>query len=157
MTTIDSAEALIGEHREIDADIEAFLEGLKRGDLDRTPLGRAFDALRRHIYLEEALLFPPIKRAGMMMPILVMIKEHGEVWHVMDEIEHLLASTAPEPELIRSRCTSLLNRLGEHNAKEEPIIYPHTSLDLTDDESDALADFIATGSMPAGWVCEAAL
>ena len=41
------------EHHEIDAGVEAFLEGLSLGETRTEDLTRAVDALRRHIYLEE--------------------------------------------------------------------------------------------------------
>lgn len=54
--------ALEREHHEIDAGIEKFLE-------DPAPtqsLATAFTALRRHIYLEEEYLFPPLRAEGLM-------------------------------------------------------------------------------------------
>lgn len=47
--------------------------------------------LRRYIYLEEAFVFPPIRKAGMIMPIFVMTREHGELWRTTDFLADLLA------------------------------------------------------------------
>ncbi len=154
MTHPDLAEALTREHREIDAGIEAFVRALDDGAVDPSPLARAFDALRRHIYVEEELLFPPIRKAGMMMPLLVMTREHGDVWRLMDQLEALLR--ASDDGTLRSTCQELLTSLDQHNAKEEPIIYPHTSSGLTAAEAAVLAEFIQAGATPDGWVCEAA-
>ena len=55
---------LVHEHNEIDAGIEAFLEGLSLGETRMQELTRAVEALRRHIYLEEEFLFPPLRAAG---------------------------------------------------------------------------------------------
>lgn len=152
----DVAQILIEEHHEIDAGIEEFQAALERGEVTPGPLTSAIAALRRHIYLEEELLFPAIRRAGMTMPIFVMIREHGEVWALMDQIEESLS--APDPDLNATRLASkqLLVNLMHHNTKEEPIIYPQTDVDLAPEELNVLADFIATGAMPDGWVCEAA-
>ena len=49
MATVDVADALTREHHEIDAGIEAFARALDGGELDPSPLLRAFAALRRHI------------------------------------------------------------------------------------------------------------
>ena len=156
MATIDLAESLTREHREIDAGIEAFLSALDEGRMEAEPLHDAFAALRRHIYLEEELLFPPIRRAALMMPVLVMTKEHGELWRLMDAIDDLLTNAEPDRTTILSSCRELLDGLDGHNMKEEPIIYPHTATDLAPEEEATLADFIATGALPDGWVCAAA-
>ena len=64
------------EHHEIDSAIAAFIEKLDGGCVQPEPLRAALEALRRHIYLEETILFPPIREAGMIMPIFVMMREH---------------------------------------------------------------------------------
>lgn len=155
MTTVDLAEKLTNEHHEIDAGIEEFVGGLGQGRVKREPLHRAFAALRRHIYLEEELLFPAVRRAGLLMPVLVMIREHGQVWRLMDELEEMLAGAAPDLGKVRATCEQLLAELDSHNMKEEPVIYPHTATDLDEQETATLADFIATGATPPGWLCEA--
>ncbi len=68
----DSLTALlVHEHHEIDAGIEAFLEGLAQDESRDQELTRAVGALRRHIYLEEEFLFPPMRASidsGQMPP-----------------------------------------------------------------------------------------
>ena len=90
MTGTALAEAFTREHHEIDAGIQAYLDGLDSGG-SVAPLQTAMHALRRHIYLEERFMFPPLREAGLMMPILVMLKEHGELWRRMDELDVALA------------------------------------------------------------------
>ncbi len=155
MTTNTVATALTREHHEIDAGIEAFAARLTTGTLDTTVLASTLEALRRHIYLEEELLFPPIRRAGLLMPIMVMIKEHGRLWQLMDAIEAGARSDDPDPTSLRSACDQLLAALAEHNMKEEPIVYPQAASDITVDESAALEDFIESGSTPSDWICGA--
>jgi iron-sulfur cluster repair protein YtfE (RIC family) len=165
MSTTSLPEALTREHREIDAGIETFVAGLDRGVLDPQPLLGAFDALRRHIYLEEELLFPPIRAAGLMMPLMVMLREHGTLWELMDELTDLVARPGAEGtgsgsadlagERVLATCRELLTRLDQHNSKEEPIVYPHAETDLTGAAAAELAEFLRTGSTPDGWVCEA--
>ena len=152
---IDSAElgggtlsrALGREHREIDAGIEAFgSEGLD--DEERaTALRRAIDALRRHIYLEEEFLFPPME-ADLRIPTMVMLREHGEIWRSLDAIEANRGG-ASSGELSQA-CRGLLLLLAGHNAKEEPIFYGSA------DESAELKALIDSGRMPDGWVCRQA-
>ena len=82
------------EHHEIDSAIAAFIEKLDGGCVQPEPLSAALEALRRHIYLEETFLFPPIREAGMIMPIFVMMREHGELWRTMDALTDLIVDRA---------------------------------------------------------------
>jgi len=150
--------ALTREHHEIDAAIEAFTVDLQRQAARPESLLTAIEALRRHIYLEEHFLFPPIREAGVLMPILVMLREHGVLWGLMDELTELLGDNDPDDvsDHLLSTCRELLARLDQHNNKEEAIIYPHAETDLTEDSAAELADFLKSGSAPTDWVCEAA-
>lgn len=159
MPATDLSEALTREHRDIDAGIEEFTADLDRGVIRPEALLTAFAALRRHIYLEEEILFPPIREAGLMMPILVMLREHGELWQSMETIEELLTDTGSgdvPQDRVAQACSDLLARLDQHNGKEEPIIYPHADSDLDGDTAATLAEFLRTGSTPEGWRCETA-
>ncbi|WP_396655508.1 hemerythrin domain-containing protein [Microbacterium sp.] len=150
------ADALTREHREIDEGIEAFLASLDGSDApDAAPLQRAMRALRRHIYLEERILFPPLREAGMTMPIFVMLKEHGRLWRAMDALDDALGK-GTDAAVLRERCQSMLGELAGHNSKEEPIVYPHADADLADFQREQLAQFLADGTFPDGWVCERA-
>nr|WP_274635836.1 hemerythrin domain-containing protein [Microbacterium bovistercoris] len=142
------ADALTGEHHAIDAGIEASLAGPDAGP---GPLREAMTALRRHIYLEEEFLFPPLRAAGMMMPILVMEREHGELWRQMDSLEDLLTDAAADAAQQASR--ELLALLDSHNSKEEPIVYPRADADLSAEQREQLARFLDAGTIPDGWVC----
>jgi hypothetical protein len=144
-------EALEREHHEIDAGIESFVEGLSLGETRTGELTRATDALRRHIYLEEEFLFPPLRAAGMLPPVLVMLREHGALWRTLDQIAAL--DLGSDDGTARDQCTALLAQLAAHNAKEEPIIYPQGDALLPDDAKQDLGTFVDSGAMPAGWVC----
>ena len=54
---------LAREHREIDNGIQTVIEKLVCGSVRHELLTETLAALRRHIYLEEVFLFPPL-RAG---------------------------------------------------------------------------------------------
>jgi iron-sulfur cluster repair protein YtfE (RIC family) len=143
------------EHHEIDSAIAAFIEKFDGGCVQPEPLSAALEALRRHIYLEETILFPPIREAGMIMPIFVMMREHGELWRTMGALTDLIIDRA-DTEQLRDTCHWLLGQLEQHNSKEEPIIYPHADSDLPAAVSAELARFIETGRIPDGWVCRQA-
>ena len=139
------AAALEREHREIDAGVEAYLAD---ADADTTALGGALRALRRHIFLEEEFLFPPLREAGLVAPIFVMLREHGEIWDTLDAVEAQLAGGDPA-----DACRGLLEQLDRHNSKEEPIVYPQADTELSASASAGLRAFLECGSMPDGWVC----
>jgi hemerythrin-like domain-containing protein len=144
--------ALEREHRETDRDIEAFVDGLMAGAGDAKELMRAMDLLRRHIYFEEELLFPLLRLTGMIAPLFVMLREHGELWRSMDSLEKLLADDAGA-DALSGACQQLLALLASHNSKEEPIVYPHAGATLGAAADDALRAFVTDGHMPYGWVC----
>lgn len=75
------------EHHEMDAGIEAFLEGLAQNEIRDQERPRSVGALRRHIYLEEEFLFPPLRASGLIPLVLVMLHEHGEIWGTLDAVE----------------------------------------------------------------------
>lgn len=139
------------EHQDIDAALAAFLEGLSSGTTRHQDLARAVSALRRHIYLEEEFLFPPLRAAGMIPPVLVMLREHGEIWRTLDTIEGLDGEA--DQTAVTQACTDLLDLLASHNAKEEPIIYPQGDIVLSDQAQADLRSFIDSGHMPQGWSC----
>ncbi|WP_067793586.1 hemerythrin domain-containing protein [Actinomadura formosensis] len=141
------------EHREIDEGIEVFAAGLTQGGRDTAPLKRALEGLRRHIYLEEEFLFPPLREAGLMAPVFVMLREHGELWRTMDRLEAEAAEGTGADE-VRRLCDELLGMLDRHNSKEEPILYPQADAVLAPEAADRLHRFIASGRTPDGWVCQ---
>lgn len=159
--------ALTSEHHDIDAGIEAFVAHLDTpahdgGGLRAAPLLTAMQALRRHIHLEEVFLFPSIQDAGMAMPVLVMLREHGQLWRAMDDLHELLADPSTDRgdpasrAQVLARCRELLALLDRHNSKEEPIIYSHAGSALADDASAELAAFLESGRTPDGWTCQQA-
>ncbi len=148
------AEALEREHHEIDGGIGRFLACRRTGDDQAAPLVMAMAALRRHIYLEEEFLFPPLRAAGLFAPLFVMVREHGEIWNTMQTIDAELGADAGGPS--EELCARLLTQLGQHNLKEEAVIYPQADSVLDAEASAKLRAFVASGEMPAGWVCERA-
>ena len=52
--------------------------------------------------------------------------------------------------------TELAAQLERHNTKEEPILYPQADLVLSAAATVELREFLASGRMPDGWVCQRA-
>ncbi|MDP7736471.1 hemerythrin domain-containing protein [Mycobacterium paragordonae] len=155
MSSLTLSAELTREHREIDVALEAFIEKLDCGSVQHELLTETLDALRRHIYLEEVFLFPPLRDAGIVMPIFVMMREHGQLWRTMDALTDLLAD-GNDSSRLRDTCMQLLDQLLQHNSKEEPVIYPNSDTDLPPQTSAELGRFIETGRAPDGWICQQA-
>jgi len=133
---VSLAADFTAEHHGIDAGIEQYLADTAAPDPRQraAPLQNAMAALRRHIYLEEEIAFPHLPKGALMMPLMVMRKERGEIWRRMDALEEILQDPAGDSTGVEQACTEILARLGKHNTKEEPVIYPHLDADLTDRE-----------------------
>lgn len=155
----DLADALTREHHAIDSGIEAFMTDLTgTGPVDVRALETAAAALRRHIYLEESFLFPELKAAGLWPALMVMHREHGEIWRLLDDVSERVVALPTDPsaearESVLAGCRALLAVLDKHNAKEEPIVYPRADTELDSEQVQRLTAFLATGTTPPGWVC----
>ncbi|BBY37965.1 hemerythrin [Mycobacterium mantenii] len=147
--------ALMRQHREVNAEIELFIEKLGADGLQPELLTSMLEALRRHIYLEEVFVFPPIRETGIVMPIFVMMREHGQLWRTMETLAPLLADGRDSLRL-KDTCNQLLDQLHRHNFKEEPLVYLHADYHLPAPTSAELSRFLVTGCIPDGWVCQQA-
>ncbi|MDV3124116.1 hemerythrin domain-containing protein [Mycobacterium sp. 21AC1] len=140
------------EHRTID---DAILRFVDAGPSAATreqhiALLDAVAVLRRHIYLEEQYLFPPLRAAGLVGPVMVMVHEHALMWPLLDQIERLVADR--DFDNAAQQCRNLLEMLNSHNMKEERILYPQADT-LPQGDLDELAELLSTAELPAGWVC----
>ena len=138
-----------------DAKIDLPGQGVFEGtDAIREAFDDATIALRHHIYIEEVHHFPVVRAAGLMGPILVMLREHGEIWDLLDGIAAALdASRVDEA---RTLWPQLADVLEQHNMKEERIVYPAGDEALPPEVAAAITDELASGRTPAGWACEMA-
>lgn len=149
-----AGERLEHDHHRIDEGFARFAASLGGSDVDRDAYDDAATALRHHIYIEEVHHFPVVRAAGLMGPILVMLREHGEIWDLLDGIAAALdASRVDEA---RSLWPQLADVLEQHNMKEERIVYPAGDEALPPEVAAAITDELASGRTPAGWACEMA-
>ena len=135
---------LEAQHRQIDDGLKAALRGSVRGEV----LADALRLLQEHIHLEEAVLFPPLERAGLTMPIFVMQREHGQMWPLIET----LAAAGGEGE-VQDAGRELFQMLQIHNPKEEQILYK--AADQVDEAGNdgALLRALQAARMPEGWAC----
>ena len=142
------------DHHRIDAGFARFAESLTGPALDRAAYDDAARALRHHIYVEETLHFPLLRAAGLLAPVLVLLREHGEIWDLLE------AGTAALDERDHDAARMLWPRLAtvleQHNAKEERILYPAGDQRLSPADADRILDALATAETPPGWTCEMA-
>lgn len=150
------SNALQDEHHQIDEGLARFRAGLENGERHNEAFTTAATALRRHIYIEEDFLFPELRRAGLVGPVVVMIREHGEIWQALDDIDAALAGDGDTAHVLDA-CNRLLTILEAHNFKEEQILYPTADEVLSPEGTEKLRDTVEFGVRPAGWRCEAAL
>jgi regulator of cell morphogenesis and NO signaling len=143
--------ALEEEHRQFDEELATFRAGLVDGKWLTLP---GAQTLRRHIYLEEEFLFPELRRSGLEAPVMVMVREHGEIWSVLDTIEDA-AAAAMDTTLAREACDRLSDLLAEHNLKEERILYPAADRLISPESAASLRTAVKSASLPPEWQCEA--
>ncbi len=146
--------ALQGEHRWIDQRLERSHQGITSGHADPGPFKEAATALRRHIYLEEEVLFPLLEARGLADPLWVMVQEHGEIWRLLDRTQELIESGAGQGR-IANTFKALLSLLEEHNFKEEQVLYPMADVLVGEDEVADVLERLKSAGPPSGWVCQA--
>lgn len=141
------------DHRRIDALLTTFGQSLSAGTVDEASFTMARTGLRHHIYVEEELHFPTLRQAGLLGPVLVMVREHAQIWNVLDAMETSLRAGSGIPDL-----SELLHHLEQllvaHNAKEEQVIYPAGDQVLPDEVAAQVRATLASGTTPPDWVPE---
>jgi regulator of cell morphogenesis and NO signaling len=99
--------------------------------------------LRRHIAVEEQILFPIFEeRSGLPPdsgPTEVMRAEHREILRLLGEILRTIGDPAKLPDEKRAAFHEILE---EHHQKEEGMLYPALDDVLTPEEGDALVSRI---------------
>lgn len=140
------------DHHVIDEGFRRFAESLAGVVIDRASFEEAAEGLRHHIYVEEVLHFPVLRAAGMLAPILVMLREHGEIWDLLDGTTAAL--DRDDRAAVLELWPTFTSVLEQHNVKEERIIYPAGDTTLTAEEADRITAALDSGDRPAGWRCE---
>lgn len=154
MTSDSLADALAREHHAIDDAIAAAAVPGTISD-GRRELRSAIAALRRHIYLEEELLFPALYAAGdarLVTPMMSMLREHGQIWQRLESLDGELGQETGPAAVARS-CHLLLVQLQHHDRTEERVVYAEIGRSLPPQVVARAAGFLESGVMPEAWVC----
>lgn len=149
-----AGQRLEHDHHRIDEGFARFAESLSGPAVDREAFDGAALALRHHIYIEEVHHFPVVRASGLMGPILVMLREHGEIWDLLDKVAAAL-DRGDDAEA-KAVWPQLADVLEQHNLKEEKIVYPAGDEKLPPEVAATIADELESGTTPDGWICEMA-
>ena len=149
-----AGQVLEHDHHRIDERFDVFAASLSGGTPDAAAFTGGATALRHHIHVEETLHFPVLREAGLLAPVLVMLREHGEIWDLLDTIDEALVRA--DLTTVRATWPRLAHLLEQHNAKEERILYPAGDQTLSEETAHAVTTALASGSTPPGWTCEMA-
>lgn len=129
--TSSVTEFLQMDHRRLDSIMDACRGHVASGEMKQAAsvYARFVEELRRHIRIEEEILFPIFEEATGLDhngPTHVMRAEHAEIRRLMDLMPGAFENGrngAREFEPLRAAFMSLLH---EHHGKEERILYPMT-------------------------------
>lgn len=138
-------EALSWDHDRLDALESAAFRKRSEGDLVGAYETYAVFAagLRRHIGFEEEILFPAFEESSGMPsdagPTAVMRAEHREIESLIADIEAGIGDAAAPVDSLRRQLHAVL---GDHNFKEERMLYPATDQLLGPDRADRLVERI---------------
>ena len=129
------SQLLSGDHRELDRKFEEFRATPPAATGRRNELFDQFAIdLRRHIEVEERLLFPVFGEGDPSRHLLVdlMLDEHRRIEEVLRRI-HLRLDAGPES--TEDLEFELLNVLWAHDAREEESVYPWFDTHLSKDRT----------------------
>ena len=138
MAGVDVEYFMMDDHQETNSRIAELLSS--KGKLDKNTVQEIGSMLRRHIFIEEAILFPELS-PEMYNDMEYLEKEHGDVFMVLDSMANQM-----DEEKIRKSLKDLLTILLEHNSYEESFIYNFFS------KKDA-ALLEAVKAAPENWKC----
>jgi iron-sulfur cluster repair protein YtfE (RIC family) len=148
MAETSCSQLLAYQHRQIDAGVK----GIVDGGGDAAALASSLALLRLHLHVEEVILFPPLVKSGLTMPVFLMQREHGQMWPLLESLAAASANGAPAGTL-HDDCRQLYQLLQMHNPKEESIVY--TALDRLQAQhpDESLAASVAAAQLPNDWRC----
>lgn len=142
------------DHHRIDQGFALFSQSLTEPDIDRESFDTAAQALRHHIYVEEVFHFPVLRAAGMLAPVLVMLREHGQIWDLLDAAASALDNN--DRAAAQQLWFRLASALEQHNFKEERILYPAGDQKILPADAVLIAETLEDGETPLAWTCEMA-
>lgn len=134
-------EFLQSDHTRLDSLYDTFSKAVTEGDWSAATTGFAeFNhGLRRHIRGEEEILFPLFEeKTGMTEagPTHVMKTEHVDIREILDKIEAAIKNQVADK--ATENANQLRLTLGDHNMKEENVLYPESDSFISEAERAAV-------------------
>lgn len=152
MPTSPLLSTLEHAHRAIDAGLLAYIRSFNAKAPEPASALDATAELRRHIYFEEAHLFPVLQGAGLAAEVFVAIRDHGELWYCAQDLDARLAGGKVGDRRAFKACRHLAEVLQRHNVREEPRLY--RPLGQLDEATLAeLGRRLEGEAMPEEWAC----
>lgn len=152
---LHASSVLEADHQRMDAGFDTFISLARAGTVDRGAVLPAIEDMRRHLWVEEEFFFPLLREAGVHAPVQIALRDHGELWGLLDELERLLALRKPDPELLATVASAIVQISGHHNEKEEQILFATADRFLDPSIHRRISEGLAQ-DRPAGWVSEMA-
>ena len=118
---------------------------MSRGEFDKNSFLEFVNNIRRHIYIEEEIIFPDlvVLDSNLKGPVSGLEMEHASLWMLMDRI---LAETDSGTVRKSPKYLEEIERiLAVHNAVESTNIYPKIKDERIPDLEQA--------TLPEGWIC----
>lgn len=128
------------DHQYTNEILDIVLKDSIKGVVDRESIAKVTEMLKRHIYIEEEILFPTLPSDNN-KDVEFLEMQHGEVFRFLKSLN----SNNNNADLIKYISKNLLDLLIEHNAFEESFIYGNF------EKMDA--SFIEKITFPIGWKC----
>lgn len=125
----DVPDALMRDHKRMDALLGSAIQHLNRGDAaGAAPLLHDFAAvLKRHVEVEDGLLAPLLAPAGAQpqdAPQAIMQREHGEILAQLSLIEECLAQDPLPAGELAAYSSILSGTMAKHEYREENNLFP---------------------------------
>ncbi|MCL2781601.1 MAG: hemerythrin domain-containing protein [Actinomycetia bacterium] len=156
MPTNPLAQLLTDDHQAIDEVIDAFLADPSGVARATAPMRAAITGLRRHIYLEEEIIFPALPDARLAAPVMVMEREHAQIWQTLAALEREIEARSGGGVPATEHAKALRAVLEQHNFKEERVVYAAFEAIPEQTARRIGALVAATAAAPDGWVCRLA-
>ncbi len=140
-------------HRRIEGWLIEFEEKLDEGLVELPLLESARAELRRHMYVEEKLVFPRAEHKFKEV-VALLLEGHGFIW---DAAEKLWSEAHRQQDIgsLKKSTQALARLLAIHSAEEDMGIYPDL-LDLLGPAASAeLLRSCSVATAPQDWVCSA--
>lgn len=139
------------DHYYIDDCFAAYADAARQGRIARFQLEEGIRRLRHHFWVEEEFVFPAMAHANP-GPVMVMLREHGVIWDLVDELEELHADGDPDPLMAVTLYEALEQQMEKHNFTEDNVLYAVTD-DVLDEELARPVLHALAREMPTGWRC----